>query len=257
MTYGLAPAEAQGSDTYVPLTEINVSTIRDSAAHQYVHVGEVVETEARKLAQLLTRHAHGEVFDILTYSIREIVRNVIEHSNAKSYTIAAQYWPNQGLAEFAVTDDGRGVFSSLRENPQLHIGNEADALKLAILPGISSKARHRSRGNDVWANSGYGLFMTQRLCSLAGEFTILTGGAGIHVNGGTVSELLSFAPGTTVVMRLNTEAIRDLNARLSDFRKEGLELANKVKGASQSGPSRASQLLRPTEFGRTIRGGDG
>ncbi|MCC6776079.1 MAG: hypothetical protein IT537_05480 [Hyphomicrobiales bacterium] len=246
MTFGLAPSEAPGSDTYVPLTEINVGNIQKIAAQQFLPVGEVAETEARTLAQLLTRHDHGEVFDILTYSIREIVRNVIEHSSAESYTMAAQYWPNKGLAEFAVSDNGCGVLSSLKENPQLHVCNEAEALKLAVLPGISSKAWRRARRNDVWANSGYGLFMIQRLCSLAGEFTILTGSAGMHVSASHTSEFCTFAPGTTVVMRMNTEAIKDLNARLADFRKEGRELATRLKGASLSGPSPASHHLRPT-----------
>jgi DEAD/DEAH box helicase domain-containing protein len=86
----------------------------------------------------------------LTYSIREIVRNVIEHSESETYTVSAQYWPSQSSAEFAVADAGCGVLSSLSHNPKLEVENDLDALKLAMLPGISSKAWRRKGSQDVW-----------------------------------------------------------------------------------------------------------
>jgi anti-sigma regulatory factor (Ser/Thr protein kinase) len=246
MTYGQAPSQAPGSDTYLPITEVDVATIKERAAKAYVNTGEIVEEEARQLARMLTRQEDGALVDTLTYSIREIVRNVLEHSYSTTYTIAAQYWPNQGKAELAVADAGRGMVSSLKENPKLRVDTDLDALKLAMLPGISSKAWRRTGSYDAWANSGYGLFMTQRLCSLGGQFTVLTGTSGIRVIEGELQELRTFAPGATVILRLDTSANQDLAARLADFRNEGRELAKKVGGANRFGPSLASQILRPT-----------
>ena len=151
------------------------------------------------------------------------------------------------MAELAVADGGRGIFSSLKENPKLHAVNDLEAIKLALLPGVSSKAWRRTRSHYAWANSGYVLFMTQRLCSLGGQFTLLTGTGGAQIIEGNVLELYTFAPGTTVVLRLDTAAISDLDGRLSEFRKEGRELAKKVGGANRSGPSLASQILRPRD----------
>ena len=82
MSYGLAPSEAAGTINYVPITEVDVVSIRERAAKTYVHAGEIIEDEARQLAKLLTRNEGGPVVDTLTYSIREIVRNVIEHSRS-------------------------------------------------------------------------------------------------------------------------------------------------------------------------------
>jgi hypothetical protein len=140
LSYGLAPSEAEGSDTYVPITEVDVAAIRDRARNYYIHSGEIVEDEAKRLARLLSRQDSGSLVDTLTYSIREIVRNVVEHSGSPSYTIAAQYWPAAQSAELAVADNGCGVLSSLKENPELQIDTDLAALKLALLPGISSKA---------------------------------------------------------------------------------------------------------------------
>jgi len=245
MTYGLAPSEAEGSNTYVPITEVKVATIKECAANGYIHAGEIVEEEARRLARLLTRQEDGALVDTLTYSIREIVRNVVEHSKSETYTISAQYWPTQQSAELAVADAGCGILSSLGENPKLQIDSDLDALKLAMLPGISSKAWRQGRSRDVWANSGYGLFMTQRLCSLGGQFTLVSGANGIRTTDTELQELETHSPGTTVILRLHTGAINNLSAQLSSFHAEGREIAKKVGGANQFGPSLASQVLQP------------
>ena len=246
MSYGLAPSEAGGSNTYVPITETKVADIKDEAFKGFLHPGQIIEDHAGRLARLLTRQESGAVVDTLTYSIREIVRNVVEHSKSPSYAFAAQFWPGQNSAELAVADSGCGILSSLKENPKLQVENDLDALKLALLPGISSKAWRQSRSQDAWANSGYGLFMTQKLCSLDGQFTLLSGGSGIRTEDGKLLELQSDFPGTIVVLKINAGAIDDLQKRLSVFHDEGRELAKRVGGANRFGPSLASQVLRPT-----------
>jgi hypothetical protein len=245
LTYGRAPSEAEGSDTYVPMTEVDVAAIRSRAHSSYAHAGEVVEADAKRLAKLLSQQNSGSLLDTLTYSIREIVRDVVEHSTSPTYTIAAQYWPNLQRAELAVSDHGCGVLSSLRENPNLQIDNDLTALKLAMLPGISSKGWRNAKTNDVWANSGYGLFMTQRLCSLRGEFTLISGANGLRTTNADLEELHTNAPGTTVVMQLNCAEITNLGARLQSFHKEGREMAKRLGSANQSGASLASQILQP------------
>ncbi len=245
MEYGQAPAEAAGSNTYVPITEIDVSELRKSAADKFVQVGELIEDNAQQLARVLTQLDSGEAVETLTYSIREIVRNVVEHSAAQSYTIAAQYWPTRSSAELAVSDQGCGILESLKENPKLEVRKDLDALKLALLPGISSKAWRRRKSADVWANSGYGLFMTQRLCSLDGEFTLLSGAAGMRIVDSETSTVKCNAPGTTVVLRIDAGRVANLSKRLSEFRDEGARLAKLVGGANKFGPSLASQVLKP------------
>jgi len=245
LTYGLAPAQAGGSDTYVPIREQDVAALKASAAERRMHPGEVVEEEARRLATLLTREEQGPLVDTLTYSLREIVRNVVEHSDSETYSVAAQYWPQSGAAELAVVDRGCGILQSLKENPKLSVSSDLDALKLAVLPGISSKAWRRGRSDDAWANSGYGLFMTQRLASRGGRFTLVSGDSGVAIEGSALTEIKSHSPGTLVVLRLRTTALRDLTEQLSTFRQEGREIAKKVGGADRLGPSLASQLLQP------------
>lgn len=246
MEYGQAPAEASGSNTYIPIREVDVAALRVSAADKLVQVAELIEENAQQLARVLTQQNGGQAVETLTYSVREIVRNVVEHSGAPFYAIAAQYWPAKNCAELVVSDSGCGIFGSLIENPKLQMQTELDALKLSLLPGISSKAWRRRKASDVWANSGYGLFMTQRLCSLGGEFTLLSGLAGMRIVGSETSTAHCEAPGTTVVLRIDTGRVASLSRRLAEFREEGASLAKLVGGANKLGPSLASQVLKPT-----------
>lgn len=252
MEYGQAPSEAAGSSTYVPISEVDVPKLRTSASEKFLQVGELIEEDAHQLARILTQMQDGEVVKTLTYSIREIVRNVVEHSGATTCAIAAQYWPATSCAELAVSDSGCGILESLKENPRLNVGTDLDALKLSLLPGISSKAWRRRKASDVWANSGYGLFMTQRLCTLGGEFTLLSGRAGMRIVGSEASTIQCIVPGTTVILRIDAGRVASLTERLTEFHNEGARLAKAVGGANRLGPSLASQVLKPAAKTDTV-----
>lgn len=77
------------------------------------------------------------VFDVIQYSIREILRNSAEHNEGESVSILAQYWPTKDLAEIVIIDDGIGVPHSLYGNGYVECANSREALKFALLPGIS------------------------------------------------------------------------------------------------------------------------
>jgi hypothetical protein len=225
-----------------------VCDLKLKAIENYTSTGDAIENESRKLSLILTLKDEGDLADTLTYSIREIIRNVVEHSRAESYTFAAQYWPSMQKAEIVVSDSGCGILRSLRENPNLAIANETEAIKLATLPGISSKSWCRPSRADAWANSGYGLFMTQRLCALGGEFGLISGTAALSVNrtGFEISETRSL--GTTVVMRLDTSELGNLAKRLREFRDEGRMIAIQIGGIDDFGPSEASVTLNPNKI---------
>lgn len=82
LDFGNAPGEARGSSRYVPLTIYSCEEIRKSAAIKGTAVGDEVESISKKLTSLLCNGDNGPLFDTLSYSIRELMRNVVEHSNA-------------------------------------------------------------------------------------------------------------------------------------------------------------------------------
>lgn len=77
-------------------------------------------------------------------------------------------------------DEGIGVFESLKQNPihRKYVTSNEEALRWAIQPGVSVAFNPAlgQRSNDVWANSGYGLYMISEICRKTnGWFTFVSG----------------------------------------------------------------------------------
>src|SRR3712207_4279572 len=109
------------------------------------------------------------MFDVLSYSIREIFRNVFEHSGAESLHFCAQYWPTSNRVEFSVADFGIGIRKALALNPNFRFATDKQAIEWSLLPSVSGRT-HLPRVSSVWYNSGYGLYMTSRFARNGGNF---------------------------------------------------------------------------------------
>jgi len=234
LEFGAGVGEANSSENFIPITERRVEDIRRAASSRYAYPGDIIQEEADKLSSVLTQATSGALYDTLAYSIRELVRNVLEHSHSPTYTFAAQYWPARGVAEVVVSDEGIGLADSLRS--RFEIADDAEAVTLAVRPGVSSQATSAS-AYDHWGNSGYGLFMTKELCSGGGGYFALASGASSATwRGESRSEIDCSVSGTTVAMSLNTSNLPELTGRLRD-------LAAKADGGSKL-PSGASLSAR-------------
>ena len=236
MPFGQLPGAVASTDSYIPVTTATVDEITSRAIDEDSHHGDVIQADAERMVSVLTQAASGQVFETLSYAIREIVRNVVEHSQSKNYSFAAQFWPATGVAEIVVSDEGVGINRSLKANPRNEVADDDAALRLAIRPGTSSRDTRRRRANDVWANSGYGLYMVRKLCGMGGNFALSSGTRAL-VSSETVDEMIATdRDGTTVVARLATRRIGDLDRQLAVFRglAHGQRSAAKPSGASLS-----------------------
>ena len=222
LDFGKSAGEAKGSGTYIPITIYDVEIIKQRASDNYEEVGAFIEKQAEEMAQILTRSDSGDLFDTLTYSIREIVRNVIEHSKSNQFGVCAQYWPSYGSVELAILDRGIGIRNGLSSNPYLEIENDREALNLCLMPGVSGKAYKGSRRNphDVWANSGYGLYMTSRLCREGGSYFIASGDTGLYLSEKKKRYLETPFEGTVIKLTLNTHRLRSLSEMLGRYRED-------------------------------------
>lgn len=172
LDYGKKPGEANGSSTYIPLTILNAEKLREEALENYEHIGDVLEKRSNELARILVREEDTELVKTLTFSLREIMRNVVEHSESQILEYCAQYWPSKNKVEIVVLDAGIGIKNSLSNNPYLTIETDRDAIHQALLPSISGKMYKgiKRRSSDVWQNSGFGLYMANRICRNGGSF---------------------------------------------------------------------------------------
>lgn len=192
--------EAQNSSTFVPISS---RTIRDLFAGQpkFRHAGDIIQENAESLSAVLAQMRSGILFDTLSYSIREIIRNVVEHSGAGEFLTAAQCWPGAGTAEIAIADAGMGIAGGLRSNGRYWPADDAEALSLAVQPGVSGKMIPR-HSDDDWANSGYGLHMAKGLADGRQGFMVVSGKAALTYGAEGQTIVDSAIQGTCVVLRL-------------------------------------------------------
>jgi hypothetical protein len=243
--FGNEPGEARGGSNYIPLSVIPVADIEREAADAYEPVGNIIEKRSSDLAIMLTRMNDGELVDTLTYSLREIMRNVVEHSKSDVLEFCAQYWPTKSKIEIAVMDSGVGVRSSLSNNPHLKINSDRDAVHLALMPAVSGKMFKgvRKRANDVWQNSGFGLYMTNRIARNGGSFFLCSGTSGLILSEKGKRDYETNFKGSALRMVIQTEKINDLASSLQRYRNEGYELARQYDKDHPIEPSIASTML--------------
>ncbi|MDO6684082.1 MULTISPECIES: hypothetical protein [unclassified Agarivorans] len=245
LKFGNEPGEAAGSSTYLPLTILNVADLQQEAADSYDHVGNIIEAKSEQIAKILTRQNNGDLVDTLTFSIREILRNVVEHSESEIIEYCAQYWPSKSLVELAILDTGNGIMHGLSTNPFLNISDERDALHLAMLPGVSGKMYKgvKKRKHDEWQNSGFGLYMTSRICRNGGDFFIASNDKSIFLDRTSKNDLECKYKGTALRLRIDTSKICSYSEMLAQYRNEGYEAAKKFSGKDAIEPSIASTML--------------
>jgi hypothetical protein len=240
--------EAHGSKNYLPITIYKTDALIRNAALSGHEVGDEVESESKRLAETLIGQYEGDVFDAFAYSMREIMRNVVEHSQADSIRICSQYWPTKGRAEVAILDRGIGLQASIRNNPHIDASDDRKAIHYALMPAVSGKAFKGARRQSVarhWKNSGFGLYMTSRLCRNGGNFFIASGDIGVLLTAGSGGKRVfdtSFS-GTAIRMTIRTDQIADLKDALTRYREEGFEIQKKYQEIVSIDPSSASLML--------------
>lgn len=243
--FGKLPGEAQGNSHYLPITILKVKALRQEANQRCQAIGDAIERRSKQLARMLTQCTDSDLVDTLTYAFREIIRNVVEHSESATLQYCAQYWPTKHLVEIAILDAGIGIRASLSKNPYFTAETDHDALNLSLVPGVSGKAYEGKTGNpyDVWENSGFGLYLTSRLCGNGGSFFICSGDAGILLNKNGKHYLNTTFLGTAIRLKLRTNRAQTLKQSLRRFLKEGDEIAKAFLDGSPVTASRASRML--------------
>lgn len=247
LEFGKAPGEASGSKRYIPMKLFRCDDLIQRADEKGIEVGDEVEGESKQMAAMLCGSDNGPIYETLTYSVREMIRNVIEHSKASQFGICAQYWPTQNKVEVAILDRGIGLRESLKNNPHLDASDDKRAINYALMPAVSGKAfkgaRVKQRGH--WANSGFGLYMTSRICRNGGTFFVASGTTGMLLTKKTEAKRYfecAFG-GTAIRMVVRTDQISNLKDMLNRYRCEGYQIQSQYKEIVNIDPSSASLML--------------
>lgn len=229
-----------GNPRYRPITKIQTEILKENAILNARHYNDEVLDIADDIAFVLSRTREGEIFNLLSYSICEIMRNVLEHSEAPHFLYSAQYWPTKDKVEIGIIDNGQGLLTSLNRNPKYNISTDLEAVNYALTPGVTG-VTYAKPPKGRWFNQGFGLYMTSRLCDEGGSFMIMSGNQGLYKRG-QKSELFSCQmQGTGVRLVLQPSKLLSLSKKLQVYREDADKII-KANGGVPSGDSPSTVL---------------
>ena len=234
---GKAPGEANGSINYLPVTPLSLPTLRKEQISQgrYLEDGDIIEHEAARLATIVDR-GDQQLHLLLTYLIREILRNTPEHAETEQIWICGQYWRSNDLAEIAIMDEGIGVFQSITKNRahREYITDNESALEWAIRAGISQAIAPsaKQKSSNAWANSGFGLYMVSQICKkLNGNFALISYSDFIHLNNHGLSKGKTSFHGTAIRIRVPSKRVHDAQSIIREINEQGEAEARTIRNA--------------------------
>ena len=160
----------------------------------------------------------------------------------------AHYFPTKGRTEVAILDRGIGLRASLSPNPHVDATTDKSAINYALMPAVSGKAfkgAKRLAKRGPWTNSGFGLYMTSRICRNGGNFFIASGETGMLLTTGKEGKryIPTTLSGTAVRLIIKTENLDSLRDSLAKFRDDGFEIQQKYREIVRIDPSSASLML--------------
>ena len=223
----------RGNSKYICITKLNVADLFLESQENFDYIQETLEKEAKDIALVLS-HNNIEFQKWMIFVIRELLRNIPEHSKSKTIWYCAQYWPSYDLVELAILDEGIGISNSLNDSYEFRsmYNNDYEALQLALEPGVSGtfSSSRKSIGSGDWKNSGFGLYMVSQMCAeLGASFIIASGNSAIRMkkeNGSIMSTRYdTFISGTAVQIRIRPSMNCNYDQIRSEIVKRGENIA--------------------------------
>jgi anti-sigma regulatory factor (Ser/Thr protein kinase) len=227
---------ARGSSTYVPIRKFTRAEVVAGGDSKRMRAN--VAAKAKELAEVVAGVSHDSpAYWPVAYSVREVIRNVFEHSGADECFVSAQKWSNDAV-EMAVVDEGIGIRASLAA--VIDSRTDADALEAAIKPGITRSSRG-APGDDEHGNTGFGLYVLSEFGRCFGRFTLASGSGcfSIGADGAAPGASAQFS-GTAVGIRLD-KLPHSFEGTLNDIVSEGEKSASaegRKHGASKESRSK-------------------
>jgi hypothetical protein len=226
---------APGNENYLPLQAIDLNEWRAYAVASGLPFGQLADQRVGRMAFLLTRTYRGDLFDLLKYCLREIVRNSLEHGEGSTLWVSGQYWPYSHEVELSIYDNGIGIRSAITQNMRFSsINNDRDAIRLAIMPSTSGKKLYAS-ANDIdcndglgqWSNSGFGLYITSQIARGCGSFVVGSGASYQEISGHENKKGEFGLSGTFVSLRLHVGGLRLVASAVSEIAQKGESFARR------------------------------
>lgn len=232
---GNLPNFDKGSLSYLPITTLTNDDLLEDTDSKLLQ--EKIDRRSDRLAETIFKNHNPSAQIMVSYCLREIIRNVYEHAEIDYCTFMAQSWAD-GDVEIALVDRGIGIYKSLSK--VYKFDNIEESLKYAIEPGVSSNIDENNKSK--WANSGFGLYVTSILCNQFGEFSILSSNKLLTISKGNESLVDFIFHGTAIKLKINIIDAEYFPNILHNIVKEGEKLAAEKSGKRKTASKMSKEV---------------
>ncbi len=112
----------------------------------------------------------------IQYIVSELVRNVLEHSQAEhGAVVAAQYFAKSNTIRIGITDVGVGIRRTISRSHKAD--SDTEALRLALTPGVTGTTP-KEGGTEF--NAGAGLFFIKSVANVNRGFFMIYSGSSMY-----------------------------------------------------------------------------
>lgn len=232
---------------YIAPAKIVLTELFDSLQSQSktieTYYDEISSDIVTKMLKDFGKDSEEEVKNLFEFVVREMIRNIFDHSQTKQFYYGSQFYPATNSVEVAIADLGVGLVKTVPfdiEESWFGQPTDEDAIKKAMIPGLSALSNHAYAPED-YKNSGYGLALVRRIVEKTnGYFSIASGNKAITYSLSEESVEDCDITGTLIRMRINVENLNNINFEeiLEEAKKEASS-----KGYNDS-PSSASKRLK-------------
>lgn len=212
--FGKGLGEVKGNRNYFPITRKNTDDFGEPADRDGV-IREI-DNFAGRLAGFLLHDTACPTKSVVSYIIREICRNVVDHSKASIIWHIGQYYPKSNEIEVAILDEGIGIKSSLSRNPEYRYLTDQEAISKSLKKGVSGRTPKNEEEEfhgayEIEHNAGLGLYIVSEICKERGSFSIASGQQCFDAIGQRYAWFQSWLSGTAIRLRLDLDSVETLN----------------------------------------------
>lgn len=206
---------------------------------------------SQKISEKVLRFNQWEYDDrlkeLFIYVVREIIRNIFDHSESEYFYYGSQYIPSTKEVELVIADRGVGLVNTIpfdAEERWFNKDTTEEAIKKAFTAGITAGSNHSYAHRD-YMNSGFGLAMVKSIISDAnGVLSLATSDKTITFIKGEQHLSDCNIQGTILRFRVDLEKLSQVNfeRQLDIVAKEAKLSGNSAKPSNRSKTLKKSYL---------------
>lgn len=221
------------------INRFKIEELKTESYEKMEYIGQTIEEKVKMIIKNLGYEI--KVRNFYAYIVREIIRNVPEHSQSESFELIC--YRNKNEFAFRVIDKGITIRNSLNTNPKFDIIDDKSSVLFAIKPGVTKSYKRDPNRDDVWQNSGFGLYMVSTLMEKMGYFELRSGSGKVIIMKGKdiESKSVNRTLGTEVFVVIDNRVKIDISNTLKEISSKGSRFAKTSNFASYADKKTASQ----------------